>query len=33
MAIVVTDWTVDRATGNIMYIGDDHVVHLHLMQQ
>lgn len=24
MAIVATDWTVDRATGNIRYIGDDH---------
>ena len=25
MALDVTDWTVDRATGNIRYIGDDHV--------
>lgn len=24
MAIVATDWTVSRATGNIRYIGDDH---------
>jgi hypothetical protein len=25
MTIVVADWSVDRATGNIRYIGDDHV--------
>lgn len=24
MAIDATDWTIDRATGNIRYIGDDH---------
>lgn len=24
MAIVATDWSVDRATGNIRYIGNDH---------
>lgn len=24
MAIVTTDWTITRATGNIRYIGDDH---------
>jgi hypothetical protein len=24
MPIVQTDWTIDRATGNIRYIGDDH---------
>ena len=24
MAIVAADWTIDRATGNIRYIGDDH---------
>jgi len=24
MAIVAADWTVDRQTGNIRYIGDDH---------
>ena len=24
MAIVAADWTVDRATGNIRYVGDDH---------
>lgn len=24
MAIVASDWTIDRATGNIRYIGDDH---------
>jgi len=24
MAIVAADWSVDRATGNIRYIGDDH---------
>lgn len=24
MAITLTDWSVDRATGNIRYIGDDH---------
>ena len=24
MAITATDWSVDRATGNIRYIGDDH---------
>jgi len=24
MAITATDWTVDRATGNVRYIGDDH---------
>ena len=25
MAIVATDWSIDRATGNIRYIGDDHL--------
>jgi len=25
MTIVAADWSVDRATGNIRYIGDDHV--------
>lgn len=25
MALVATDWTIDRATGNIRYVGDDHV--------
>ena len=25
MALVAADWSVDRATGNIRYIGDDHV--------
>ena len=25
MPIVAADWSVDRATGNIRYIGDDHV--------
>ena len=25
MPIVATDWTIDRATGNIRYIGDDHL--------
>ena len=24
MAIVAADWTIDRATGNIRYVGDDH---------
>ncbi len=24
MSIVATDWTIDRATGNIRYVGDDH---------
>lgn len=24
MALTATDWTIDRATGNIRYIGDDH---------
>lgn len=24
MALVSTDWSIDRATGNIRYIGDDH---------
>lgn len=24
MAITATDWTIDRSTGNIRYIGDDH---------
>lgn len=24
MAIVASDWTIDRATGNIRYVGDDH---------
>lgn len=24
MALIATDWSVDRATGNIRYIGDDH---------
>ncbi|MGW8178783.1 MAG: hypothetical protein ACWGQW_08475, partial [bacterium] len=24
MALTATDWTVDRQTGNIRYIGDDH---------
>lgn len=24
MAFVTTDWSIDRATGNIRYIGDDH---------
>jgi hypothetical protein len=24
MAIDATDWTIDRATGNIRYTGDDH---------
>jgi hypothetical protein len=25
MALVAADWTIDRATGNIRYIGDDHI--------
>jgi hypothetical protein len=25
MALVAADWSVDRATGNIRYIGDDHI--------
>lgn len=25
MALVAADWTIDRATGNIRYVGDDHV--------
>ena len=24
MAFTATDWSIDRATGNIRYIGDDH---------
>lgn len=24
MAIVAADWTIDRATGNVRYVGDDH---------
>jgi hypothetical protein len=25
MALVATDWSIDRSTGNIRYIGDDHI--------
>jgi hypothetical protein len=26
MAMVDADWSIDRATGNIRYIGDDHTL-------